>query len=994
VDERDAYLLNRDQVVAALEKTLGQSKESCERWIDGAEESFALTVENFAKWVAEYLDTKGPDHRIVFLADEVGQFIGTDTRLMLNLQTITENLVTHCRSRAWVVVTSQEDIDSVLGEIGTGKAMDFSKIQGRFKTRLSLSSANVDEVIQQRLLAKTEEAVAELERLFAEKGDVIRNQVSFRDTKMTFRRVRGADDFVTNYPFVPYQFQLLQRVFESIRKAGATGLHLARGERSLLDAFQSAGKAVAGQEVGAAVPLYLFYPSIESFLDTAVKRTIDQARDNTALEPFDAHVLEVLFLIRYVDEMTGNFDNLVTLCLDSIDADRLALRRQIEASVQRLEGQNLISRSGENYFFLTYEERDIYQQIKSVELDSGEEPRLVGEILFSEVLRDQRKHRFAANKMDFALNRSCDHRPIGNRQEGALVVSMITPFVDDYDSYQDSRCVLDSAQEGGQLLIRLGDRESLGRELRTYLRTDKYLRTKNDGTLMPSTRRIHRDLADENRARRQRLTELLTELLEEGQYFANSQRLKLKATSPLALLSEALDYLVENTFTRMKYLEVLIENPLPEIQAVIRSDDMAQRSLEMELPKSNPRAIEELRQYIELATKTNKQIVLSELIRKRFANRPYGWPELEVVLLLARLYAVGEIQFQMAGSLLARERVYKAITTSAKWPKIVVHQRLSTRPGELQKARQLGKGVFAEMGPDNEEALYQFLRAKAAGWASNLSAYRPLAETGNYPGREEIAEGQSLLGALLILDESNRFLARFLERGDELTEFADRYHELDNFYQHQRPSWDRLQAAVARFELNRLELERDEEASASLRRMAEILAVPSPYGLVQETDGLIRRVSAVNDALVVQVREEVLATVAEQSTDLQWNLSAAGAPDELREMCLGQLEQVRSRIDSQESVAHILQLAAEAQRLRDAALNRIDKHLAAKAAEVKSAGKETVAEPRVKPRRLVEPAKLVGPAYLETPAEIETFLADLRQALEAALEAGERIEIR
>ena len=36
---------------------------------------------------------------------------------MLNLQTITEELGTICKGRAWVVVTSQEDIDAVLGEM-------------------------------------------------------------------------------------------------------------------------------------------------------------------------------------------------------------------------------------------------------------------------------------------------------------------------------------------------------------------------------------------------------------------------------------------------------------------------------------------------------------------------------------------------------------------------------------------------------------------------------------------------------------------------------------------------------------------------------------------------------------------------------------------------------------------------------------------------------------------------------------------------------------
>jgi uncharacterized protein YqeY len=129
VDERDAYHFHRDQVVQALMKTLNQSKESAEKWIDGAETSFALTVENFCKWVKEYLESKGDDHRIIFLVDEVGQFIGTDSHLMLSLQTITEELGTMCKGRAWIVVTSQEDIEAVIGEMRQVKANDFSKFK-------------------------------------------------------------------------------------------------------------------------------------------------------------------------------------------------------------------------------------------------------------------------------------------------------------------------------------------------------------------------------------------------------------------------------------------------------------------------------------------------------------------------------------------------------------------------------------------------------------------------------------------------------------------------------------------------------------------------------------------------------------------------------------------------------------------------------------------------------------------------------------------------
>ncbi len=419
-NERDAYHFHRDEMVAALTSSLGMSADSAGKWIDGAEGSFALTIDNFCKWTKEFLDSKGPAHRIIFLVDEVGQFIGTDSHLMLNLQTITEELGTTCFGRAWVVVTSQEDIDAVLGEMKVSKANDFSKITGRFKTRLSLSSQNVDEVIQSRLLEKRDESKAELRSLFDEKGDVLKHQLTFSNCGMTLKAFKDSDDFLKNYPFAPYQFQLVQKIFEAIRRAGATGLHLSRGERSILDAFQSAAKQVALQDVGVLVPLYRFYPSIESFLDTAVKKTIDQAKDNHSLEqPFDVHLLQALFLVRYVEEIKGNVDNLVTLCMDVIDADRLALRRKIEESLTRLEKETLISRSGDVYFFLTNEERDINREIKAIELSSSEEAKLLGELIFHDVLKDQRKYRFPVNKMDFTFNRLCDLYPVGNRQDGA-----------------------------------------------------------------------------------------------------------------------------------------------------------------------------------------------------------------------------------------------------------------------------------------------------------------------------------------------------------------------------------------------------------------------------------------------------------------------------------------------------------------------------------------------------------------------------------------------
>ena len=193
--ERDAFDFYRDEMIHALSKALGQSLEASTKWYDNAEANFSLTVENFCNWVKEYLDSKGPDHRLLFFADEVGAFIGQNSQLMLNLQTITETLGTTCGGRAWIIVTSQEDIDTVIGEMSRTRVNDFSRITARFTTRMSLSSANVDEVIRARLLAKDAVATDYLRAFYAEKPDIIRNQLSFGATKMSMKSYVDAADF-------------------------------------------------------------------------------------------------------------------------------------------------------------------------------------------------------------------------------------------------------------------------------------------------------------------------------------------------------------------------------------------------------------------------------------------------------------------------------------------------------------------------------------------------------------------------------------------------------------------------------------------------------------------------------------------------------------------------------------------------------------------------------------------------------------------------------
>ena len=127
---------------------------------------------------------------------------------------------------------------------------------------------------------------------------VLRNLFSFTDAILDIKGYSGAGEFARNFPFVPYQFILMQKVFAEIRKHGNSGKHLSGGERSMLypivtlcgstrfkDAFMEAQKRLT-LEGNIVISVGLFGHSgdeevwsegTKEMLDDMHKRKIDMA---------------------------------------------------------------------------------------------------------------------------------------------------------------------------------------------------------------------------------------------------------------------------------------------------------------------------------------------------------------------------------------------------------------------------------------------------------------------------------------------------------------------------------------------------------------------------------------------------------------------------------------------------------------------------------------------------------------------------------------------
>jgi hypothetical protein len=1001
--ERDAVDFLRDDVITALSQALGMSEDSAGKWFDNARENYKINIESFAGLVNDYLKSKGPTHRVVFLVDEVGQFIGQNTQLMLNLQTITEQLGTQCKGRAWVIVTSQEDIDATLGEANQARSNDFSKIQGRFHTRLSLSSSNTDEVIAHRLLEKTPAARAQLESVWAAKGDIINNQLSFADHAVAFKRFQSAEDFANHYPFAPYQFQLLQKVFESIRKVGATGRHLAKGERSMLDAFQTAAVGNSDRDTDALVPLYDFYPSIESFLDSTVKRAIDQASENPGLEPWDTKLLRALFLIRYADAVKGTIDNLATLCLDRIDADKLALKRQIEASLNRLERQNLVSRNGDLWFFLTNEERDVSQEIKAIEVSSAELGRLVAEIVFDEILTGDNKVRHRDTKSDYEFNRFLDGVPYKQASQ-ELTFEILSPVGSDYELMSDAKCIGRSAEGAGRAICRLANDARVDVELRTYLQIEKYIGPKTD-TATPALKRILFDRKDENRERRKRLVIHLAEMFTSGDFFALGQKPAIKPLQPKAQLDELLNYLVSNTYSKLGYLKVRQADPAAEIRAILSADTLGQQKIANLGEEGNPLAMADMRQYLTLAA-SNARVLLADVVDK-FSKAPWGWrPDLEISLLIARLFMAGEIKLVMEGADLDPSSAMEPLTRPARFKNVSILKRKVSTAADRTKARDLHRDLFSTLPPDDEDALVAAFRDNLGALRKELEAARHKAEQKHFPGLADINQALAKIEAQLAIRDPFEFLAEMLQARNDWLDLSDDTHDVLSFYKTQHTVWSRMIQALAGFEDNHSELVKDASVAAALVELDRILSNKTPYGQVNRIETLLATVEKVNETLASERREKALQTIDSKLEEAMQALDQAQADAALRNTVLKPLQDLKAQLAGQSSIPRILFLQQRSGDLLDEVMDKLAQAAKAKAPAALApapnpalAGEPQPVKPvapvrTAKPIKVIRVADLGGKTYLENEADVENYLSKLKGELMAAIQAGQKARLQ
>jgi hypothetical protein len=837
-----------DAIAQACGKIYNQDPDKYEDYLDTWEDKQKFSIEDFALKVNDYIKSKPGNFRLNFFVDEVGQYIAENTKLMLNLQTIAESLNTKCNGNSWVIVTSQEDLESLVGDDSGIQSDDFSKIQGRFRVRMPLTSSNVDEVIERRLLEKNDDGTTNLDQFYTQEGDNIKTLLSFTEAGMQFKGYQGNKDFVNKYPFIPYQFDLFQQCIKALSRHNVfQGKHQSVGERSMLGVFQEVLKNSEFTSIDSIVSFDKMFEGIRASLRAESQNSILLA-ERQLTDQLAIRVLKVLFLIKYYDSFKSTARNISVLLLDTLKTNSVAHLKEIEVALNLLEQQTYIQRKGEIYEYLTNDEKDIEDEIKNTDIDNAQVGLLINELVFDGIIKDQ-KIKYAANKQDFEYTRKVDGALYGREKE--LKIEIVTPNSDNYnnDSYFSGTTMGDNTL----MIVKLPEDKRLIHEARLSIKTDKYIKQNQSSSNNESKTRILYDKGQQNRERKRLLENNLNSLLAHSTIYMGGMEYKGSTSSDGRIkLIDATQSLIQMAYSKLEQLgtKTLDEAQLRVIMSKGQPDLFGGDDSMISAPEK------EMLNHIERRKAQHDRTSLSDL-RDHFSKKPYGWSQMSIWCVCGLLFKRGKIEARQDTNILDDAAFLEALNNNRYWLNTLIVPQVEFDRNQINKLKKFYQDAFDETNPFSEaKEVANLFKQKARAEEQEIKTL--LAQVQQYPFVKSLEPLATALGKLADMDYAT-LLTNFDQFEESVLNDKDYYlNPIRQFWVgEQKNIFDRIRVFQTGNQANFDYIDATEKTLLS-----EVHENPAPYG-----GNLMRQAKDAMDSLqariTTKIDEERNATIEE-----------------------------------------------------------------------------------------------------------------------------------
>lgn len=305
--------------------------------------------------------------RLMLVMDETGQWIGDDGERLHLLQAFVEEAGARGKGKIWITVTTHEDMGSII-QNARGLKTDMKKIEDRFGYKISLTTENIERVLEDRLLKKTVSGRDEVLSAYRENSGVLRGMGQLENTLQNLPDCTE-ESFQKFYPFFPYQIHLIPEVVKSLRSAGGRGEQLSGSTRTLLaitqDIITDGRRKYLQTPVGAVVSFDELYGNLEgNEINPDVRKELARISDVVpGATDLTRRVAEVLYLIRDITYIPKTIGNIARLLVESTDDDLSEIIRRITPELEKLVRAKLVAKIGEEYDYLTKEGRNFEEEV-------------------------------------------------------------------------------------------------------------------------------------------------------------------------------------------------------------------------------------------------------------------------------------------------------------------------------------------------------------------------------------------------------------------------------------------------------------------------------------------------------------------------------------------------------------------------------------------------------------------------------------------------------
>ncbi len=586
----------------------------------------------------EYLKEKDKNYRLLFLVDEVSQYVGTNKEILLNFQNIIERVSNDCNNQVWIACTAQQTLDEVSSSTDgvTDVQDEFGKILGRFDTRISLQSNDASYITQRRVLDKNSKGTKYLSDLYETHKDYIDNQ--FKINHELYKGYTSADEFIIGYPFVPYQFKLIAHVFEAFQQLQFVIKQVKDNERSILGITHFTAKEHADDEVGGFMPFDAFYNgSFKTSLTNRGYKAIQNALELPYVQnnPFAQRVVKVLFMISNLLEnqrqtFPSNVENLGVLLMDALDQNKKGLQKEITTVLDRLLEESIIREEKGSYFFFNEDEMDVQNIIKNQAIAVDDRFKTFDD-LFRPLLK-------VTNKVSFGSN---DFR-VGYAIEGKEILRNgdfdVTVLLTDNSSLEQK--ALDVNKK--EIIVAVNEwfnkDVQLKKEFDWYCKTNKYfLNTGSGGTGDRS--RTNENFKVRNNQLKDKIVTSFKNYFIETRFVSQNNVLEasdINGTAPADRFSNVIDLHLKGIYKNHHLSSGYARNQ-QELKKSVADNQVLMEHLEP--------AEQMVNDYISL---NNNQITVYDLIN-HFEKEPFGWRFEAVLDIVVHLEKKKKREFKYKG---------------------------------------------------------------------------------------------------------------------------------------------------------------------------------------------------------------------------------------------------------------------------------------------------------------------------------------------------------